>query len=155
MDGTGRLFIGVGASNNVGNSGFQQIHRLSSDRSSSRTRITNMAHGFFTVEQWKAPKAGAKSQWVPVLHLDANQSLTKAIAAIERSGKPGLFRVIQTQRQIWAEIEDGTLRLRRHHVSTHDNLTRVAEAFDRDGGRWPVEKERRERAAAKRKRAQK
>ena len=68
-----------------------------------------MPHGFFTVEEWRAPKAGAKSQWVPVLHLDAGQSLTKAIAALENRGKPGLFRVIQTQRQIWAEMEGGKL----------------------------------------------
>jgi hypothetical protein len=114
-----------------------------------------MPHGFFTVEEWKAPKAGAKSQWIPVLHLDARQSLTKAIAALQKRGKPGLFRVIQTQRQIWGEIEHGALRLRRRHVMRHDDLVRLTEAFERDGGRWPVEKERRERALAKNKRAKK
>jgi hypothetical protein len=109
-------------------------------------------HGFFTVEEWRAPKAGAKSQWVPVLQLDAGQSLTKAIAALENRGKPGLFRVIQTQRQIWAEMEDGKLRVRRWHAASHEDLARLTVAFERDGGRWPVQKERRERKQAKSKR---
>ena len=113
-----------------------------------------MPHGFFTVEEWKAPKAGAKSQWVPVLHLDASQSLTKAIDALGKRGKPGLFRVIQTQRQIWAEMDGGELRLRRWHASSHEGLQRLAKAFERDGGRWPVEKARRS-ARAKLKRARK
>ncbi len=112
-----------------------------------------MAHGFFTVEQWKAHRVGAKSQWVPILQLDAGQSLTKAIEALEKRGKPGLFRVIQTQLQIWVEMEGGKLRLRRWHASSHKNLERLAKAFERDGGRWPVEKEKRERARAKAKRA--
>jgi hypothetical protein len=112
-------------------------------------------HGFFTVEQWGPARAGAKSEWVPVLHLDAGQSLTKAIETLEKRGQPGLFRVIQTQRTIWAELEGGKLRLRRRHVASHGDLARLAEAFERDGGRWPVEKERRERTAAKIKRAKK
>ena len=112
-----------------------------------------MPHGFFTVEQWKVPRAGAKAEWVPVLHLDARQSLTKAIEALEKRGKPGLFRVIQTQRQIWAEMEGGKLRMRRKHLSSHKNLERLAKAFERDG-RWPVEKEKRERARATAKRGQ-
>jgi hypothetical protein len=112
-------------------------------------------HGFFTVEQWKPPKVGAKPQWIPVLHLDASQSLTKAIAALEDRGKPGLFRVIQTQRQIWAEMEGEKLRMRLRHASCHEGLARLARAFERDGGHWPVEKERRERAKAKAKRAAK
>jgi hypothetical protein len=107
---------------------------------------TLLPHGFFTVEQWKAPKAGAKPHWVPVLHLDAGQSLTKAIGALENRGKPGLFRVIQTQRQIWAEVKGGSLRLRRWHASSQEDLERLTESFDRDGGRWPGEKARRERA---------
>jgi hypothetical protein len=115
-------------------------------------RATLLPHGFFTVEQWKSPEAGTKPQWVPVLHLDAHQSLTKAIEALEKRGKPGLFRVIQTQRQIWAEMDGGSLRLRRWHASCHEDLERFAAAFERDGGRWPVEKERRERARAKTKR---
>jgi hypothetical protein len=112
-----------------------------------------MPHGFFTVEQWKAPKPRAKPEWVPVLHLDARQSLTKAIEAINSRGKPGLFRVIQTQRQIWADMDGGKLRLGRSHASSHKELEKLREAFEREGGRRPVEKARRDRAAAKAKRA--
>jgi hypothetical protein len=111
-----------------------------------------MPHGFFTVEEWRAPRPGAKSQWVPVLHLDARQTLTKAIEAIQRAGKPGFFRVVQTQREIWAELKGGTLRLRRWHASTYEDLVHLAQAFEIHGGRWPVEKARRERKAAMAKR---
>jgi hypothetical protein len=108
-----------------------------------------MPYGFFTVEQWKRSKGRAKGQWTTILHLDAGQSLTGAIKAINRRGKPGLFRVIQTQRHVWAEMERGKLRLRCWHASTSEGLARLAAAYDRDGGKWPVEKERRERATAK------
>ena len=112
-----------------------------------------MPHGFFTVEQWTRSKAGAKLQWIPVLHLDSYQSLTAAIKALEKRDQPGLYRVVQTQRSIWAEVEDGKLRLRCWHASSSESLARLAGAFERDGGRWPVEKEREERARAKAKRA--
>lgn len=46
-----------------------------------------MPHGYYTVEQWKSARRG----WVPILHLDAYQSLTKAARQLERRGKPGLF----------------------------------------------------------------
>jgi hypothetical protein len=93
--------------------------------------------GFFTIEQWKPLKRGGKAQWVPLLHLDGRQSLTKAIEAIEIQGKPGFFRVVQTQRQIWAEVIDGKLKLRKHHAMSPEGLMRTAAAFERDKGRWP------------------
>jgi hypothetical protein len=96
-----------------------------------------MAHGFFTIEQWKPPKRGAKSQWVPILDLNADQSLSDALSAIESRGKAGFFRVIQTQRQVWAETIDGKLRLRKWHAMTPEELSRTAAAFERGGGRWP------------------
>jgi len=96
-----------------------------------------MPHGFFTVEQWKPPKRGEKPQWVPILDLSGDHSLTDAMRAIEERGQPGFFRVIQTQRQIWAENIDGKLHLRKHHAMTPEALRRAAEAFERDGGRWP------------------
>jgi hypothetical protein len=49
-----------------------------------------MPHGFFTIEQWKRPQDGAKSQWMPILHLDSYQSLTKAMETLEIRGQPGL-----------------------------------------------------------------
>src|SRR5436305_12696661 len=108
-----------------------------------------MPHGFFTVEQWKHP------HWILILHLDSYQSLTKAIAAPEKRGEPGLFRVVQMQRCVWAEVEAGRLRLHGSHASSPENLAQIVEIFEREGGRRPVEKARAERAAAKAKRAKK
>jgi hypothetical protein len=108
-----------------------------------------MPHGFFTIQQWKSPKRGAKPQWVDVCHLDACNSLSDAIAALETQGKPGFFRIVQTQRMIWAELENGKLRLRRSHASNPESLARTAEAFIRDGGRYPVEEAREIRRKAK------
>src|ERR1700683_4183456 len=106
-----------------------------------------MPHGFFTVEQWKRP------EWIPVLHLDSYQSLTKAIATLEKRGKPGLYRVAQMQRCIWAEIEKGKLRLHGSHASSPESLAELTEIYEREGGRRPVEKARQERAEAKANRA--
>ena len=114
-----------------------------------------MPHGFFTVEQWKRPQDGAATHWMPILHLDSYQSLTKAMAALEKRGEPGLFRVVQMQRCVWAEIEGGKLRLHGSHASSPESLAQIVEIFEREGGRRPVEKARQERAAAKAKRAKK
>ncbi len=110
-----------------------------------------MAHGFFTVEQWKAPRKGAKPEWIPVLELDAGESLSKATAALEKRGEPGLFRVVQMQRCIWAELETrGKLRLHGSHASTPQGLEEIVGIYERENGRRPVEKARRDRAEAKR-----
>jgi hypothetical protein len=111
-----------------------------------------MPHGYFTVEQWKRPQNGATPHWVPILHLDFYQSLTKAMAALEKRGKPGLFRVLQMQRCVWAEVENGKLRLHGSHASSPENLAEVVKIFEREGGRRPVEKARQQRAKAKAKR---
>src|SRR4051794_21933630 len=104
-----------------------------------------MPHGFFTVEQWKRSGRGAKQAWVPILHLDSYQSLTKAIAELEKVARPGLYRILQTQRCIWAEKEDGKVRLHGSHVSSFESLGDLAKLFEREGGRRPVEKARLER----------
>ena len=114
-----------------------------------------MPHGFFTVEQWKRPHDGAATHWIPILHLDSFQSLTKAMVSLEKRGEPGLFRVVQMQRCVWAEMEAGKLRLHGSHASSPENLAQIVEIFEREGGRRPVEKARAERAAAKAKRARK
>src|SRR5436309_2081895 len=114
-----------------------------------------MPHGFFTVEQWKCPIESATTQWIPILQLDSCQSLTKALAALEKRGEPGLFRVVQMQRCVWAEMEGARLRLHGSHASSPENLAQIVEIFEREGGRRPVEKARQERAAAKAKRARK
>jgi hypothetical protein len=115
----------------------------------------NMPHGFFTVEQWKRSGNAAPTQWIPILHLDSYQSITKALAALERRGEPGLFRVVQMQRCVWAEMEDGKLRLHGSHASSPENLAQIVEIFEREGGRRPIEKARQQRAAAKAKRSKK
>jgi len=96
-----------------------------------------MPYGFFTIEQWKPRKRGGAPEWVAVAHLNAGQTLSDAIRAIEERDKPGFFRVIQTQRQIWAERVDGQLHVRKHHVGSPESLARVASAFVRDKRRWP------------------
>jgi hypothetical protein len=111
-----------------------------------------MPHGFFSVEQWK-PRVNAPAQWIPILHLDSYQSLTKAMAALERLGEPGLFRVLQMQRCVWAEKENGKLRLHASHASSPEKLAQLVEIFEREGGRRPMEQARQERAAAKAKKA--
>src|SRR5438309_9275471 len=108
-----------------------------------------MPHGFFTVEQWKSWHGSRRPQWIPILHLDSYQSLTKAIAALEKHGQPGLFRVMQTQRCIWAEVEGRKLRLHGSHVSSPESLAHLVEVYETEGGRRPVEKARQDRAQAK------
>jgi hypothetical protein len=109
-----------------------------------------MPTGFFTVEQW-TPQAG--SAWIPILHLDSSQSLSKAMEALEKHGQAGLYRVVQTQRCIWAEMENGKVRLHGSHVSSPESLAKLCEIFKKEKGRRPVEKARQERAEAKRARA--
>jgi hypothetical protein len=106
-----------------------------------------MPHGFYTVEQWN------RRQWVPVLHLDADQSLTRAIKQLRSRGRAGLYRVIQTQRCIWAEMEHGKLRVHGCHASSPESLAELAKLFEAEGGRRPVEKAKQARLAAKAKRA--
>jgi len=91
-----------------------------------------MAHGFFTIEQWH------RKQWVPVCHLNADRSLSDALRELERRKRPGCFRIVQTQRMIWAERINGKLKLRKWHANSPDALSRTAEAFNRDGGKWPT-----------------
>jgi hypothetical protein len=90
-----------------------------------------MAHGFFTIEEWRGKK------WVTVCHVAGGKSLTDAMRELEQRGRPGFFRVVQMQRMIWAEKIDGKLKLRKWHASNPEALSRTAEAFDRDGGKWP------------------
>lgn len=107
------------------------------------TLLAIMPHGFFTVEQWISK--GSTAHWKPILHLDSYQSLSKAIETVEENGKPGLFRVTQTQRCVWAQVEGGKLRLHGSHVSSPANLATLCKIYKKEGGRRPVEKARQER----------
>jgi len=108
-----------------------------------------MAHGFYTIEHWKAPRRGAAGTWAAILHLDACQSLTMAMQALQQRGKPGLYRVVQTQRGVWAQMEDGELRLHGSHVGSPRNLAELTKIFQRERGRRPVEKAREARRKEK------
>src|SRR5579862_4560059 len=114
-----------------------------------------MPHGYFTIEQWKASKGGAGPRWIPILQLDAYQSLTKAMASLEKRGKRGLYRIVQMQRCVWAEMEGGKLRLHGSHSSSPESLAEIVEIYKREGGRRPVEKARADRAPAKASRGRK
>ena len=81
--------------------------------------------------------------------------MTDAMQYLESLGKPGFYRVVQTRRMVWAEMESGKLRLRRWHASSPEGLARTADAFQRDGGKYPVEKAREERKRVKRSRKSK
>jgi hypothetical protein len=72
------------------------------------------------------------------MHLDAGASLTDALDSIARRDKPGFFRVIQTQRQVWAERVGGKLKLRKWHALSPAALKRSTDAFVRDKGKWPA-----------------
>ena len=100
-----------------------------------------MANGFFTLERWRKPR------WIAIRHFTANHAISDVLAALEAAGKPGFYRVVQTQRMIWAEREDGKLRLRKWHAGSPESLARGAAAFDRDKGKWPVERASAEQAA--------
>ena len=96
-----------------------------------------MPHGFFTIERWDRRNSSGESQWVVVRHLDGRQRLTDAVKALEKLGRPGFYRVVQTQRMIWAERIGGVLKLRQHHAMEPETLSKTARAFERDAGKWP------------------
>ncbi len=108
-----------------------------------------MPHGFFTIEQWKTARRGAQGKWVAIFYLDARHSMTHAVVALEGRGPPGLYRIVQTQRCIWAQVEDGKVRLHGSHAGSPKSLAELAKIFDREGGRRPVEKARQARMREK------
>src|SRR5262245_54540663 len=101
-----------------------------------------MPQGYYTVEQWTKQDKHAPPQWLAVLHLPFGQSLTAAEKAIQRLGKAGFYRLVHTQRVIWAERSKGKLHLRKSHAGSPENLDRMRQMFDRCGGRYPVEEVR-------------
>ena len=74
---------------------------------------------------------------MPVCHLNGDQSLRDALKALERHGKPGFFRVVQTQSLVWAEKDGDKLCLREWQADGPEDLSRGTDEFDRDGGKWP------------------
>ena len=103
-----------------------------------------MPHGFFTVERFsrlgssrgtrKATRSGprAPGRWIPAKHLDARNTLTSAIEWIEAQGKPGFYRITQTQRMVWVEETESGLRLHRWHAGSPEALERTAKTLARE-----------------------
>jgi hypothetical protein len=58
------------------------------------------------------------SEWAAEVHLNADRSLSDALREIERRDQAGFFRVVQAQRQVWAEKLNGKLRLRKWHAGS-------------------------------------
>ena len=111
-----------------------------------------MPQGYYTIDKWTRAKKSTRPEWVAVVHLPFGTSLTAAEAVVEKLG-PGFYRVVQTQRVIWAEKENGQLRLRKSHAGSPKSLQKMSQMFDRCDGVYPVEEVREARQRAKRKRA--
>jgi hypothetical protein len=107
-----------------------------------------MPQGYYTVERWMRPTAKARPRWTAVLQLPFGTSLRAAEGAVERLG-PGFYRVTQMQRVIWAQREDGRLRLRKSHAGSPASLEKMRQMFERCGGVYPVEEVREARRRAK------
>ena len=86
-----------------------------------------------------AGKKGSAGAWDEVLHLPFGRSLTDAETAVKKLGTPGLYRIVQMQRVVWAEQERGELRMRKSHAGSPENLDEVRQMFERSKGRYPVE----------------
>jgi len=89
----------------------------------------------------------AQPEMVTICHVRGGWPLTEVLKELERRGGPGFFRVVQTQRVIWAEKVDGKLRLRKWHANSPETLARSARAFDRDRGKWPQKNKKKVGAA--------
>ena len=90
-------------------------------------------YGFFTIEQWKRPRPRAKAQRVTVSHLNMGNTLSDAIQMLGDLGKPGFFRIVQTQRMVLVEKNQGKLRLRKWHAGSPETLERSAKAYEKEG----------------------
>jgi hypothetical protein len=109
-----------------------------------------MPQGYYTIEQWK-PERGIKAgAWVAVEVLPFGLSQTEAERAVEKLGRGGFYRLVQTQRVIWAEKKAGRMRLRKSHASSPQSLEGMRKMFERCGGKFPEEEVRAARAQQKR-----
>jgi hypothetical protein len=92
-----------------------------------------MPQGYYTIEQWTPPT------WVAVAVLPFGLSQTAAEQELQRMGKPGLYRLVQTQRVIWCESDGSDIRLRKSHAGSPQGLQKIEQMFDRTDGRYPIE----------------
>jgi hypothetical protein len=112
-----------------------------------------MPQGYYTIEGWRPSRKKRDGGWHAILHLPFGASLTDAEHALANLGKQGFYRIVQMQRVIWAQPEDGRLRLRKSHASSPANLDQMRAMFERTGGVYPVEEVRAARKVARQKRA--
>ena len=105
------------------------------------------------IEQLMPDANNGAAAWTVVLQLPFGATLTAAEEALKKLGKPGFYRVTQMQRVIWAEEEEGGLKLRKSHASSQASLKKMQDMFERCGGRYPHEEVREARRLSKAKRA--
>jgi len=104
-----------------------------------------MPQGYYTIEQWFS----ADGTWRPVATLPFGLSLTAAEKEVEKLHQPGLYRLVQMQRVMWAENDGPSLRLRKSHASSPKSLSSIVEMYDRCAGCYPIEEVRAARRRAK------
>jgi hypothetical protein len=112
-----------------------------------------MPQGYYTIEQWKEPCKGAPPEWVAILTLPFGATLTAAEQALAQLDRPGFYRVVHTQRVVWAERAGEKLYLRKSHAGSPESLDRIRQMFERCAGRYPVDEVGEAHRKAKRDRA--
>jgi hypothetical protein len=112
-------------------------------------RMAGMPQGYYTIERWAQRKKGAAFSWAPILQLPFGANLTAAERALAELDKPGLYRIVQMQRVIWAEKRNGELVLRKSHASSPRGLVGICEMFHRSNGQYPIDEIREARKKQK------
>jgi hypothetical protein len=108
-----------------------------------------MPQGYYTIEKWTGNGRDGKPKWGVVMDLPFGITQTAAEKVLEQSGKPGFFRLVQTQRVIWAEKQPAGLKLRKSHASSPQSLEGMRKMFERCKGKFPEEEVRQARRKMK------
>jgi hypothetical protein len=95
--------------------------------------------GYYTIEQWTGNDSTNHPIWSAVAHLPFGLTQTQAEAALEKLGQPGFYRLVQTQRVIWAEKTGAKLHLRKSHAGSPSSLEEQRKIFERSQSKFPVE----------------
>jgi len=101
-----------------------------------------MPQGYYTIEQWTGNDGEGRPAWTAVAHLPFGLTQTQAEEALEKLGKPGFYRLVQTQRVVWAEKMGAKLHLRKSHAGSPASLEEQRKIFERRDGKFPVEEMR-------------
>jgi hypothetical protein len=103
---------------------------------------SSMPQGYYTIEQWTGNDGEGRPAWTAVAHLPFGLTQTQAEEALEKLGKPGFYRLVQTQRVVWAEKMGAKLHLRKSHAGSPASLEEQRKIFERRDGKFPVEEMR-------------